>query len=135
MSNKNKKYLRYFLLGATGILLIILVFIAVLYAIIFKEVRGTCLRAETVHKKDCVNSLILVLEDPERNIKEKNDAIWALGQLADKRALPKLKSLYTGQIPEREPLNKVISQYELRKAIRWIENGNWTSWMYFNYRE
>jgi hypothetical protein len=40
-----------------------------------------------------------------------------LGELGDSRALPTLKSLYTGNIPERESLYKTISQYELKKAI------------------
>ena len=29
----------------------------------------------------------------------------------------------------REPLNEVVSQYEIEKAIRWVKNGNITSWM------
>ena len=45
-------------------------------------------------------------------------------------ALPTLRSVYTGNIPDREPLDQVLSQYELAKAIRWCEQGNWTSWMY-----
>jgi len=39
-------------------------------------------------------------------------------------------------VPEgREPLNEVVSQYEIEKAIRWVKNGNWTSWMYAGLKE
>jgi len=46
-----------------------------------------------------------------------------LGQLGDNRTLPVLQSYYTGDIPEREPLDKTISQYELKKAINLTSGG------------
>jgi len=53
-----------------------------------------------------------------------------LGQLADPKALPILKDLYTGEITYRESLYTTLSQYELQKAIRWCEQGNITNWIY-----
>lgn len=131
---KNEKLIRSAALGFGAVLLLILAFIAITYMIIFTEVRNTCDTAIAAYSKDCVDSLVLVLESEDKSFKEKNDAIWALGQIADERALPALESLYTGSIPEREPLDKTISQYEIEKAIHWINEGNWTSWMYLRIR-
>ena len=130
---KKNKWIRILLILFGAVILLILAFIATIYIIIFMEVRKVCGRAINEYKKDCVDSLILVLNSPDKTFKEKNDAIWSLGQIADTRALPVLKSLQTGQMPDREPLDKTISQYEIKKAIHWIEDGNWTSWMYVRY--
>jgi len=43
--------------------------------------------------------------------------------LGDSRALPTLQKYYTGNIPNREPLDGVISQYELKKAINLTSGG------------
>jgi hypothetical protein len=50
--------------------------------------------------------------------------------LADQQALPTLEKYYTGQIPNKESLDKTLSQYELKKTIKWCQNGNITNWMY-----
>jgi len=98
---------------------------------LFYTVRKTCNIAKEKHGGKCQTALIAVLEDENTTFKEKNDAIWVLGQMAESESLVILEKLYIGKVPEgREPLNKVVSQYELEKAIRWVKNGNITSWMY-----
>jgi len=87
------------------------------------EVKSQCREAKREYGKDCVMSLTELLRDKNRSFRSRNSAIWALGQLGDKRVLPVLKSFYTGNVPSREPLNKKISQYELKKAIALAE-GN-----------
>jgi hypothetical protein len=37
--------------------------------------------------------------------------------------LPVLEKYYTGDIPDREPLDRMISQYELKKAIDLASGG------------
>ena len=64
-----------------------------------------------------------MMEDDTRGFRVRNEAIWALGQLGDSRALPALQRLYTGNIPPREPLDAGISQYELRKAVALTSGG------------
>ncbi len=129
-----KKILRRSLKLLGLFLIIIFILVAITFGVIFKSVRDTCKNAINEYQTDCVNALIAVLDDPEKSFKEKNDAIYTLGQLADDRALTKLKTMYTYDKPAKEPLDEVISQYELEKAIRWIEDGNVTSWMYFQYK-
>jgi HEAT repeat protein len=67
--------------------------------------------------------LISLLKDENKGFRERNDAVWALGQLGDSRALPVLRKFYTGDIPEVELLDGVISQYELKKAINLTSGG------------
>lgn len=91
------------------------------------EVKNTCQEAELQYeKKDCVEGMIQTLRDERNSYRERNNAVWVMGQLADKRALETLQEFYTGEIPEREPLNSTLSQYELQKAIRWCTEGNVT---------
>lgn len=87
------------------------------------EVKKQCQYATREYNKDCVESLIYLVKDNRKSYRAKNDAIWALGQLGDKRSLPVLQSIYTGVIPNREPLDKGISQYELKKAIHLVNSG------------
>lgn len=95
------------------------------------EVKDLCQQAKkdyptvTASKEQasCVDALIMLLTDTNQGFRPRNDAIWALGQLGDSRALPVLQSFYTGEIPPKEPLNKVISQYELKKAINLTSGG------------
>ena len=128
-----KKLRRIFIFLIISIPLLFLAFTISIYLILFTEVRRSCNKATHEYSVNCRDALIKTFQSDDSSIKEKNDAIWTLGQLADKRSLPFLKSIYKDEIPDREPLDKVISQYEIRKAIKWSEKGNWTSWMYFKY--
>jgi len=49
-----------------------------------------------------------------------NHAIWALGQLGDKRALPFLKSLLTGEPCDHETN---LCQGEIKEAIQKLERN------------
>jgi hypothetical protein len=96
------------------------------------EAKRLCQEAKWEYKKtDCVDALITTLNDTRQGYRTRNHAIWALGQFGDKRALPVLKKYYTGVIPNREPLDGVISQYELKKSIVLANGGlNITAWVW-----
>lgn len=103
---------------------------------IYLTVSKTCDSAKEKHGGKCQKALVKVLEDEKASPREKNDAIWALGQMAESESLSALEKIYVGKVPEgRESLDKVVSQYEIEKAIRWVKNGNWTSWMYGRLKE
>ncbi len=87
------------------------------------DVKAQCKDATAKYGGNCVYALSALLDDENNSFRERNSAIWALGELGDRKALPVLKKYYTGNIPEREPLNKMISQYELKKAIALCEGG------------
>jgi hypothetical protein len=87
------------------------------------EAKKMCQDAKREYGGDCVESLISQLEDESRGFRARNDAIWALGQLGDDRALPILQNYYTGKMPDKEPLDEMISQYELGKAVNLTSGG------------
>jgi hypothetical protein len=90
------------------------------------SVTSRCAEAGAAGKEDCVSALIEVLQSAEIGFGRKNEAIWALGQLADERALPVLQSLQTGiPCPNPCPRDRVICQREVEKAIRWCRGEAW----------
>lgn len=64
---------------------------------------------------DRVPALMAYIESPTHTLRERNRAVWALGQLGDARALPVLEKHFTGRACEHD---LVLCQHELRKAIR-----------------
>jgi len=110
-------------LGAIG-LSIFLLFFFIICTWIGYDVKNQCLTAKRSYgENNCTTALVTLLNDENRSFRERNYAIWALGQLGDEAALPTLESYYTGIIPEREPLDEMISQYELKKAINLARGG------------
>ena len=74
---------------------------------------------------------MILLKKIPFTFEEKNNAIWALGQIGNKESLPLLERLYTGDIRYRCNRTRYICQYELKKAIKFI-NSDFivTRWMY-----
>lgn len=129
MKSKNIKQTILYI-GAIGVSIFLLFFVITCSWIGF-DVKQRCRDAQSQYGGDCTESLISLLNDENRGFKDRNSAIWALGQLGDSRALPVLQSYYTGNIPDREPLAKTISQYELKKAINLTSGDlNITSFMW-----
>jgi hypothetical protein len=112
----------FFYLIIAGVVIFLLFFMAT-GILIGNQVKKSCQQAQTIYQSDCVNSLILFLNDETQSFQQRNSAIWALGQLGDRRALPVLQKYYTGNIINKERLEKTISQYELKKAINLAEGG------------
>ena len=71
-------------------------------------------------------ALIAVATSENFPLKDRNRAIWALGQLGEVRALAPLESLLTGK-----PCDHAVAvcQHEVRKALRLCHGGiNITRW-------
>lgn len=83
-------------------------------------VKKECQKAQKEHAGDCVEALSAFVEDENNTYKERNSAVWALGQLGDRRALPILKKHYSGEECQHD---KFLCQYELKKAIKLAEGG------------
>lgn len=118
---KNFKKLVLIILGL-GFILCLLAFAYICF-VINKEIKDRCALSQSKYSGDCVIALSSFLDDQNNSFGDRNSAIWALGQIGDKKTLPVLEKYYTGIIPNREPWNGVISQYELKKAISSV-NGN-----------
>lgn len=109
-------------LFAIGISMFIFFFVITCSWIGF-SVKDHCQEAQGQYSGDCVEALVSMFEDEAQDFGDRNSAIWALGQLGDKRALPVLERYYTGDIPDREPWHETLSQYELKKAINLTSGG------------
>ncbi len=70
-----------------------------------------------------VEALMAMVECQSCSLQDRNDAVWALGQLDDPRALPVLEKYYVGA-KEYQPNN--LSREKLRIALRhlWYEDYN-----------
>jgi hypothetical protein len=120
---KIKKLLQKLLYAGTVGISIFLLFFIIGCSWIGYDAKHQCKEAQDEYKGDCVEALISLLQDEKQGFRNRNDAIWTLGQFGDSRALPALQNYYTGIIPDREPLNEMISQYELEKAIALVKGG------------
>jgi len=117
---------------AVGASILVLMFVIACASIGF-YVKSECQNAVSKYGGDCVEALIATLEDENNGFDTRNMAIWALGQIGDGRALPILQEYYTGNIPSREAPDRVISQYELKKAIHLLQGGwNVGAWTWRN---
>lgn len=120
-NKKINKNLFGYIIGV-GILLFLFVFVITSVQIGY-SVKEQCAIAQQEFEGECVDALMSRIADNSTQLR-KNDAIWALGQLGDKKALPFLKQYDNKKpLPTHEPWNEGISQYELRKAIKLLENG------------
>lgn len=118
MSIKEKILIGFAVAGGTFIL-----FFVISSVWIGQSVKEKCYLAQSKYEGECVPALMSWLADEENDFRSRNSATWALGQMGDRQALPVLKKYYTGQIPEREPYDAGLSQYELKKAIKLLESG------------
>jgi len=84
------------------------------------DVRAMSKLAVQDHPGDRVEALIQYVEDTNHGLRDRNRAIWALGQLGDRRALPALRKHHTG-----EPCDHAtaLCQRELGKAIALLDGG------------
>ena len=102
----NKKLIRLLVyVGAIGLGLFFLIFITTSTLIGF-DVKQRCDNAKQKYKGNCVEVLIQTLNDESNSFKDRNYAIWALGQLGDKKANTVLKKYRT-----------ITSQYKLKDLV------------------
>jgi len=121
MLSKHKDWIIY---GGAIIIVVVLFLFLLSVNIIGYSVKEKCQLAQDRYEGDCVEALIAFLDDGANSYRSRNSAIWALGQLGDSRALPTLRSYYTGY--EGGPVTRLtegLSQYELKKAIALAEGG------------
>lgn len=119
----NRLFPKLLLLAGIGVSIFLLFFVVSVTWIGY-SVKQKCQDASHEYDEpDCVTALSELVADDSRGYRARNSAIWALGQLGDSRALPVLEKYYTGNTPDREPLNESISQYELKKAIKLTSGG------------
>jgi len=91
-----------------------------------KEVKSIAEVACQKYPGDTVDALIAFVDSEEKSLRRRNRAIWALGQLGRKKALPVLEKHNHGGPYNRD---RDLSQYEIKKAIAHCRGGlNITAW-------
>ncbi len=122
MSKKRNLKKLLVLIPVAGILFVFLTFL-ITSLCIGKSVQRQCKAAQENYEGDCTEALIQAVEDTNAPSRERNSAIWALGQIGAGKATPILEKYYTGNIPPREPLEEGVSQYELKKGLHLTQGG------------
>ena len=126
MSLKSTPRLRSILLrGIPIVLLVCVVGIALFSLWIELSVKKVCAAATQKYPGDKVEALITFVETKENSYRANiysanNHVFWALGQLGDKRALPFLKKLVTGESCNHETN---LCQGEIKEAIHKLERN------------
>ncbi len=87
------------------------------------DVKRYCKTAKKYYRGDCVSVLSEMVNDASMPFKDRNHAIWALGQIGNPKALSYITKFYTGKIPEKESPDTQLSQYEMKKALKLMQGG------------
>ena len=127
-TNLQKIIFSVFLIGLAAFIILF----AIALRMIYSGVESICEISSNKFESDNVEALISLIESDEFSFKQKNKAIWALGQIGDRRALPLLRKLDTDEIQKKpHDSDKYIVQYSVEKAIKQI-NSNFivTRWIY-----
>jgi hypothetical protein len=103
--------------AAVGFLIVSYVVISL---VIGSGVRSVGAAALGEQPGDRVAAIMAYADAPAHSLKDRNRAVWALGQLGDPRALPVLEKYYTGQPCDHD---RALCQYELKKAIKLCRGG------------
>ena len=87
-------------------------------------VKENCQAAVNNYGGECVDALMHLIEDENADFDDKNSAVWALGQLGDKKALPFLQKYYNGEVNhQRCNRGETLCQFELQKAVKLLDGG------------
>ena len=113
MRERRSKGKRLGLVLAIGAGLLVIAFLGI-SIIIGSGVHSVSSMALREYPGDKVGALMALVESEEHSVRDRNRAIWALGQLGDSRALVVLQKYYTGKESDEA---RELSQYELKKAI------------------
>jgi hypothetical protein len=120
----------------SAVIIIGSVLIAASFWVINAKVEEMVAAAISRYDGDPVACLERLALDESAPYVDRNDAIYALGQIGSKRSLPVLRSLDV-EIEQEKPWDRsrYIVQYEVEKAIRQINSSLIvTRWMYREYR-
>jgi hypothetical protein len=115
-----RRLVRFIRRGAVGALVLIVALLSGTTWLIESGVHAATEAALLDRPGDPVPALMAYIESPTHTLRERNRAIWALGQLGDARALPVLEKHVTGGQCDH---SRALCQHELRKAIQLCRGG------------
>ncbi len=113
--------------GSLSCLAFLLVAFLMICFSIRSSVKEISAQATQQYPGDRIEALITYVNSKNISLRQRNRAVWALGQIGDKRALPVLEKSYTGQPCDHDSR---LCQGELQKAIKLCKGGlNATAWL------
>ena len=119
-----KKVLVYGTLSCLAFLLFAFVMICFSIRSSVKEISA---EATQQYPGDRVEALITYVKSENHSLRQRNRAVWALGQIGDEHALPILEKSYKGGPCDHDNL---LCQGELQKAIKKCKSSfNATAWL------
>ena len=76
---------------------------------------------------DRIEALMSYVNSENHSLRQRNRAVWALGQIGDERALPVLEKWYTGGPCDHD---NSLCQRELQRAVKGCKGAfNATAWL------
>jgi len=119
-----KKVLVYGTLSCMAFLLVAFVMICFSIRLGVKQISA---EATQQYPGDRIEALITYVKTENNSIRQRNRAVWALGQIGDERALPILTESHTGGPCDHD---NCLCQQELQKAIKLCKGSfNATAWL------
>jgi hypothetical protein len=103
--------------AAVGFLVVVYFAISLVIGSGVRSVSAAALREQP---GDRVAAIMAYADSSTQSLRERNRAVWALGQLGDSRALSVLEKYYTGQPCDHD---RALCQQELKKAIKLCRGG------------
>jgi len=89
-----------------------------------KEISAKAVRQ---YPGDRIEALVTYVDSENHSLKQRNLAVWALGQIGDERALPLLEKSWTGRPCDH---SSRLCQREVGKAIKLCKGSlNATAWL------
>jgi HEAT repeat protein len=110
------KWGKYAIRGSVILTIILSALVAVEVLLIGSGVRAYSQTAQARFPGKRVEALIALVECQSCNTRDRNDAVWTLGQLDDPRAIPVLERLYT------ESKSNHLSNHRLPIALRHLRH-------------
>lgn len=91
------------------------------------SVKRISTQATNEYPGDRVEALLRYAGSKNHSLRQRNRAVWALGQIGDERALPALRQWHIGGPCDHD---EFLCQRELQKATTLCEGGlNATAWL------
>lgn len=91
------------------------------------SVKEMSTEATKQYPGDRVEALIAYVDSENHSLRQRNRAVWVLGQIGDERALPVLEKFYTGEPCDHD---NCLCQRELQTAIKLCKGAfNATAWL------
>ena len=113
--------------GTLSCLAFLLVAFVMICFSIRSSVKQISAEATQQYPGDRIEALITYVKSENISLRQRNRAVWALGQIGDQRALPILTESYTGGPCDHDNL---LCQGELQKAIKLCKGSlNATAWL------